>query len=62
MRTGDGGTVHLLEHAVSGSAEGLNLSLPALAIAILVILFAGFAGGIYLMDYRNRRRHGGFRV
>lgn len=28
----------------------------------VLVLIAGFGGGIFLMDWRNRRRHGGFRV
>lgn len=32
-------------------------------LSLVALLLAGsFAGGIALMDYRNRRRHGGFRV
>lgn len=61
-RAGNSGPVQMLEHAASGSGASLNVPLSALAIAFVVILLAGFAGGIYLMDYRNRRRHGGFRV
>jgi len=40
----------------SGGWSTLGLSLVALLLA------GSFAGGIALMDYRNRRRHGGFRV
>jgi SH3 domain protein len=32
------------------------------ASAIVILLLVGFVGGIYVMDYLNRRRHGGFRV
>jgi SH3 domain protein len=30
--------------------------------AALAVLVLGFGGGVYLMDWLNRRRHGGFRV
>jgi len=40
----------------SGGVSGLALGL------VLLLLIASFVGGIALMDYRNRRRHGGFRV
>lgn len=33
-----------------------------LAAAVLVLLVTAFAGGVYFMDYVNRRRHGGFRI
>ncbi len=29
---------------------------------MLLFLIAGFAAGIAIMDYRNRKRHGGFRI
>lgn len=32
------------------------------AYAIVVLLLLGFGGGVYVMDFLNRRRHGGFRV
>lgn len=31
-------------------------------ISSVVLLVLGLSGGIYLMDYINRRRHGGFRI
>jgi SH3 domain protein len=37
-------------------------ALRTLAIWLAIALITGLAGGIYLMDYLNRRRHGGFRV
>jgi SH3 domain protein len=53
-----------LESQLSGSpgaASGLpgwRTAATALGVALLLGLFAG----VYLMDYLNRRRHGGFRV
>jgi SH3 domain protein len=38
------------------------LDSKAVAFTLLVILLAAFGGGVYFMDYINRRRHGGFRV
>ncbi len=32
------------------------------AATAAILLLLGLAGGVYLMDYMNRRRHGGFRV
>ena len=44
-----------------GVGSGEAVSGWGLAL-ILLLLVASFVGGIALMDYRNRRRHGGFRV
>ncbi len=50
------------------SAERGNMSITDLMshfsiwIILLVLTLAGFAGGIWLMDLLNRRRHGGFRI
>jgi SH3 domain protein len=41
--------------------SGRTLSWPWLA-GFVFLLAAGFGGGLYAMDYLNRRRHGGFRV
>ena len=30
--------------------------------ALLVIIIAAFAGGVFVVDWMNRRRHGGFRI
>src|SRR5690606_22423526 len=38
-----------------------RLSLPLVA-ALVLLLTAAFGGGLYCMDYLNRRRHGGFRI
>lgn len=38
-----------------------SFSWPLLA-GILIIIGLAYGGGIYTMDYLNRRRHGGFRV
>jgi SH3 domain protein len=45
----------------TGSAV-VRLGYRSLAAWLALLLVAGFGGGIYLMDYLNRRRHGGFRV
>ena len=45
--------------AVHGPWYGGSLSVVALTLGMLGL---SFGGGMYLMDYRNRRRHGGFRV
>ncbi|MBI2993876.1 MAG: hypothetical protein HYY48_06840 [Gammaproteobacteria bacterium] len=44
------------------AAAGVTLPWGNLATGLAVALIAGWLGGIYLMDYLNRRRHGGFRV
>lgn len=42
---------------------GSRFELNQFAIsAIVVLLLLGFGGGIYVMDYLHRRRHGGFRI
>lgn len=46
--------------ATPGAA--VNLGMRSLATWLALLLVVGFGGGIYLMDYLNRRRHGGFRV
>jgi len=48
--------------APDGSPSGVRLGYRSLAAWLALLLIAGFGGGIYLMDYLNRRRHGGFRV
>jgi SH3 domain protein len=40
-------------------SPGLSFSAIALTVALSLI---GFGGGMFLMDYLHRRRHGGFRV
>lgn len=42
--------------ATGGGLSGLVIGF------IVLLLVASFVGGLALMDYRNRRRHGGFRV
>jgi SH3 domain protein len=39
-----------------------SLPLPWVAAALLVVLAAGFAAGLWWLDALIRRRHGGFRV
>ena len=45
-----------------GSASSVKVGYRSLAAWLALVLVAGFGAGIYLMDYLNRRRHGGFRV
>jgi len=44
------------------ATAGITLSAGNLATGLAIALIAGLLAGIYLMDYLNRRRHGGFRV
>ena len=39
-----------------------SIPIPWVLGALLVVLVAGFAGGIAWVDHRSRQRHGGFRV
>jgi SH3 domain protein len=48
--------------AASAPGSGVKLGWRSLAAWLALVLVAGFGGGIYLMDFLNRRRHGGFRV
>jgi len=41
---------------------GRTMDLRQFAATAVVLLLLGLGGGVYLMDYLNRRRHGGFRV
>ncbi len=41
---------------------GRSFELGQFAATAVVLLLLGLGGGVYLMDYLNRRRHGGFRV
>ncbi len=47
-----------LESLVPG-AGGLSTSMM---LILILLLAAAFGGGLYCMDYLNRRRHGGFRL
>lgn len=44
------------------TGTSFRLGFSSLAAASGIILLAGFICGVYLMDYLNRRKHGGFRV
>jgi len=46
----------------TGSGTAAGLGMRSIAAWLALVLVAGLGGGIYLMDYLNRRRHGGFRV
>ena len=50
------------DNPVSLSDGKISFSLRNLAITALVLIVIGLSAGIYLMDFLNRRRHGGFRV
>lgn len=47
-----------------GKDAGLIVRIGAgrLAAYVVIILIVGFGGGVYFLDYFNRRRHGGFRI
>ena len=44
------------------ATAGITLPWSNFATGLAIALIAGLLAGIYLMDYLNRRRHGGFRV
>lgn len=46
----------------TGNDNSFNLSRNNLLIIALILVGIGLAAGVFLMDYLNRRRHGGFRV
>ena len=51
--------------AASAAGEMANdpdFELSQFAATAAILLLMGFGGGVYLMDFLNRRRHGGFRV
>lgn len=50
--------------AYAERAEQYQYSLPMswVGAALAVCLFAGFMGGLWWLDYRSRRRHGGVRI
>lgn len=43
-------------------ADASGLSLTVTGLVVLVLALAGFGAGVWLSDWRSRRRHGGFRV
>ncbi|MBF8269076.1 MAG: hypothetical protein HW386_785 [Gammaproteobacteria bacterium] len=47
---------------LSTAAQSISFSWRNLLIMVLVLIIIGLAAGVYLMDYLNRKRHGGFRV
>ena len=47
---------------VVGKDKSITVSWNNLVIIAAVLLLIGLAAGVYLMDFLNRRRHGGFRV
>ena len=50
--------------SIQGMKEQYRGSVPITWVggAILVMLIVGFLGGLWLADYRSRRRHGGIRI
>jgi len=48
--------------SIVSNDKSIMFSWKSLAISSALILVIGLAAGIYLMDYLNRRRHGGFRI
>ena len=46
----------------SSNTHNIGFSWRNLLIMVLVLISIGLATGVYLMDYMNRRRHGGFRI
>jgi hypothetical protein len=48
--------------ASESGVMGRNFDLSQFAATVVILLLLGLGGGVYLMDYLNRRRHGGFRV
>lgn len=40
----------------------VGLATPGAWAVLAALVAAGFGGGVFVMDYLNRRRHGGFRV
>ncbi len=49
-----------VENAESGLVDYQNWK--PIAISLLLLFIIGMVAGAYLLDYTNRRRHGGFRV
>ncbi|OGT87325.1 MAG: hypothetical protein A3G96_04480 [Gammaproteobacteria bacterium RIFCSPLOWO2_12_FULL_52_10] len=47
---------------LSAAANSISFSWRNLLFMVLILIIIGLAAGVYLMDYLNRRRHGGFRV
>ena len=48
--------------SIAVAAGSVSFTWRNLLIIILVLIVIGLAAGIYVMDYMNRRRHGGFRI
>ena len=46
----------------ASNAKRFTVSWNNMLIMSVVLVVIGLAAGVYLMDYLNRRRHGGFRV
>ncbi|MBI2969768.1 MAG: TIGR04211 family SH3 domain-containing protein [Gammaproteobacteria bacterium] len=48
--------------AATGNGATVRIGIGRLAAYVAIFLIVGFGGGVYLLDYLNRRRHGGFRI
>lgn len=50
--------------SIQGMKEQYRGSVPITWVggAVLVVLIVGFLGGVWLADYRSRKRHGGIRI
>lgn len=63
LQIGAGGKVADEAPATPAAAALLaDFDLTRFAASAVIVLLLGFGGGVYLMDFLNRRRHGGFRV
>ncbi|GJM04970.1 MAG: hypothetical protein DHS20C09_09610 [marine bacterium B5-7] len=49
------------ESLSSNNSFSLN-SLKQMIVTLLIVLAIGIAAGMFILDFHNRRRHGGFRV
>lgn len=60
LQNGDGTSAVAVIPQVNQTESPINWR--SLSIYLAVVLLAGLGLGVYLMDYLNRRRHGGFRI
>ena len=52
----------IAEPVTAANDNSIKFSWKNLAIITSVLFVIGLAAGVYLMDFLNRRRHGGFRI
>lgn len=55
-------TTEVAGTAPATTANHLNFGWKRLVIIMVLLLVFGLSLGVYLMDFLNRRRHGGFRI